>query len=85
MIESKYALTISNLKKKYPGTEALKGIDLQLPMGGNLWFIGPPQRERKIHAFKMRGRPCPTRSRRYQDNGGAKTFSAHQGADCLYA
>lgn len=41
MIEVKHALTVWNLKKKYPGTEALKGIDFNLPVGEICGLLGP--------------------------------------------
>ena len=42
MNENANALTIKNLKKKYPtGTQALKGINLEVPQGEFLGLLGP--------------------------------------------
>lgn len=41
MSQVKDALVVRNLKKKYPKTEALKGIDLTLPKGEICALLGP--------------------------------------------
>lgn len=41
MIKTKQALMVSNLSKKYPRTEALKSIDLELPAGKIYGLLGP--------------------------------------------
>jgi ABC-2 type transport system ATP-binding protein len=41
MIQGSQALVVRDLRKKYPGTEALKGIDLTLPKGEICGLLGP--------------------------------------------
>lgn len=41
MIQDSQALVVHDLRKKYPGTEALKGIDLTLPKGEICGLLGP--------------------------------------------